>query len=236
MKRFCVKCGKETNQLINSLCKKCFLEKNKLIDLPKKIIIDVDKRTGRLRLGAAWIDESDAVLEKFIEDKVKKLIKQKIDFDNLKVQILREDSVIARVSLDALVDNVKLGLVEDIELSFRRTLSDASMKLSSNYHEAIIQVRFLEKTNKKIEQEKVEEVLAFLKEHKKKIELSAAVDIKNQVGGQDIFVGSNKAAKIVATKLARKYNTKIIYSNKLLGEDKHGKTNYRHTYCIRFPS
>ncbi|MFH1391840.1 MAG: NMD3-related protein [Candidatus Diapherotrites archaeon] len=235
MKRFCVKCGKKTDQLIKSLCKDCFLEKNKLIELPKKLVIELDKRTGRVRLGKDWVEDTDEALGFFIKSKIKKLIKQKIDFTELKAQILREDPVIARVSLETLVQDVKIDFVEDIELYFRSTLSDASMKISSNYHEAIIQVRFEKKVDKKIEQEKVNVVLDFLKEHKKKIELSEAVDIKKQVGGQDIFVGSNKAAKIVSTKIARKYNTKVIYSNKLLGEDKHGKTNYRHTYCIRFP-
>tara|TARA_Y100000310_G_scaffold59310_1_gene54658 strand:- start:1048 stop:1755 length:708 start_codon:yes stop_codon:yes gene_type:complete len=235
MKRFCVKCGKETDQLIKSLCKDCFLEKNKLIELPKKLVIELDKRTGRVRLGKDWVEDTDAALEMFIEQKIKKLIKQKIDFTKIEVQILREDPVIARVSLGALVQGVKIDFIEDIEIYFHSTLSDASMKISSNYHEAIIQVRFEKKVDKKTEQETVNEVLSFLKEHKKKIELSEAVDIKKQRGGQDILVGSNKAAKIVSTKLARKHNTKVIYSNKLLGEDKHGKTNYRHTYCIRFP-
>jgi len=234
MKRFCVDCGKETNHLISSLCRKCFLKKNKIVELPKKIVLELDKRTGRIRIRKSWVKDTGNALEKFIEEKIKKLVKQKIDCTKLKVQILREDPVIARVSLETLVQGVTVDFIEDIKLPFRSTLSDASMKLSSNYHEAIIQVRFEEKTDEKTEQKMVDAVLDFLKEHKKKIELSEAVDVNKQRGGQDILVGSNKAAKIVSTKIARKYNATVTYSNKLLGQDKHGKTKYRHTYCIRF--
>ena len=78
------------------------------------------------------------------------------------------------------------------------------------------------------------ELMKFLKEQKKKIELSEAVDSKNVPGGFDVMVGSAKASKIVTNRLAKKYGLRVIYSNKMIGMNDNGTTKYRHTYCIKF--
>ena len=78
------------------------------------------------------------------------------------------------------------------------------------------------------------EVQEQLEIQRRKIELSQVVNSKNVPGGFDLFIGSAKAAKIVTNRLAKKYNLKVIYSNKMIGMNDNGTTKYRHTYCIKF--
>ncbi len=239
MKRFCVKCGKETNELINGLCVSCFLEKNRVLELPKRVEIDSDKRTGRVRVGLHWVEPDENTVSDVIKERLDKLAKQKkLAISGFKAVFGKEEKRImpAQISFSVEYEGVPLQVKEDIEVFFRATISDASMKLASNYHEAIIQVRFSEKVDLKEEQAKLQEVLSALAGLKKKDELSEAVNVKKERGGYDLFIGSNKSAKKVSGQLAKKFKADLTYSNKLIGVDEHGKEKHRNTYCIRFKS
>ena len=237
MKRFCVRCGKETNELVDSLCASCFSEAKEPLPLPREIVLDFDTRSGRIRVGRDWIPESDELFKDLAKKKAEKAAKDtRIPIESLKVGPEREsDSLVnALVSFDAEVQGVKLKVSKKIAIKLHKTISDASMKLSSNYHEAIIQLRFSEaKAPQEVQRGLLAEMVRFLAEQKKKIELSEAVDIKKVRGGFDLFIGSKKAAKIVSTRFARKHSTRLIVSNTLLGTDQQGKTKYRFTFCVK---
>lgn len=239
MKRFCVRCGKETEGLISSLCTDCYLQKHSVLDFPERIYVDYDRRSGRVRLGRNWIERSGKVLEEMVADKVVSLASpKKLALKDLSVSIGgggdEGSEAIAVVSFSTDIDGVPLPVRREIAIKFRNTISDASMKISSYYHEAIIQVRLPKKTPEQAGREKLREVLGLLREHKKKIELSEAIDTKNVRGGFDVLVGSSKAAKHVAVQLGKKYKIRPIYSNKMIGMNDNGTTKYRHTYCLKF--
>ncbi len=235
MNRFCVKCGKETDKLIDSLCISCYSEDKEIVDFPSEILLDYDGRSDRIRFGSKWFENN---LENIHQELEKKLIKnlktKRQEVNNFNVEILPDDYIlgVAVVSFDVVIKGVELGFEKKIELKARNTISDASMKISSYYHEAIIQIRFNEKVSDEIQKKSTEEVIGYLKEHKKKIELSHPIDIKKERGGYDILVGSKKAARIVAERFARKHNTSVVHSAKLIG-NKGGKEVHRHTFCVR---
>ncbi|MEM4256988.1 MAG: NMD3-related protein [Candidatus Diapherotrites archaeon] len=235
MKRFCASCGKETNDLISSLCSVCYLKNYKVVELPDKILVDVDKKTGKFRFGRYWLYPEESVIYSFLRDKLEKsLVQKKLPLLSLKVSLAySEKKILCNLLFETKIDNVLLQVSKDLVLVLNSTISDSSMKLSSNYHEAIIQIRFLEKHDKVQEKEKLREMLSILRKYKTKDELSEAVDIKQVKGGVDVFVGSKKAAKKVSEYLAKKYGIKIIYSNKLLGL-KEGKEYFRDYFCLKF--
>ncbi len=239
MKRFCVNCGKETDRLVDSLCNECYLKKHEVLPLPDNIVIDYDWRSGRIRVGRPWVDRSDEVISNFIKDKALAMAKPKLlKITGLEVLLRHEgvepnEELFAAVSFTADMDGVPIEVKKEIEVRLRRTISDASMKISSYYHEAIIQLRFLKKPTLQEGRDRLKEVLGMIASYKKKIELSHAIDTKNVPGGADILVASAKAAKHVAYQMAKKYKTAPIYSNKMIGMDDNGVTKYRHTYCIK---
>jgi len=236
MKRFCVACGRETDSLIDSLCAQCYLEGKEVLAIPKNIALDYDWRSEKVRVGRLWLENNDESLKSVVADTVTALAKPKrMQISGLEVTIGRQNErAVAAVSFSALVEGVMLPVRSEINIILNKTISDASMKISSYYHEAIIQLRFNGKPTVEEVRSKLQELLAMISEHKKKIELSHAIDMKNVRGGVDILVGSAKAAKIVATKISRKYNVRPIYSNKMIGMNDNGTTKYRHTYCLKF--
>ena len=237
MKRFCVKCGTETNDLVNGLCENCYLDKNKVLEFPEIIEIDLDNRTGKIRVGYHWIDKNDENLSQMIETKLKKVAKQKkLEITSFKAEFEEEQKKIIPVSIsfETVLDGVTIKVKEPLKIRLHSTISDASMKLASNYHEAIIQIRFKEKAKEEEVQEKLRQVLMELQIEKKKDELSEAVDVKKVPGGQDLFIGSQKSAKKVSHRISKKFSADLTYSNKQMGMDRHGKHTFRHTYCIRF--
>lgn len=237
MKRFCVKCGTETNDLVKGLCENCFLDKNKVLEFPELIEIDLDNRTGKIRVGYHWIENNEENLSEMLETKLKKIAGQKrLEISGFKAEFeeQKKKTIPASITFETVLEGVKLKVKEEVKIRLHSTISDASMKLASNYHEAIIQVRFKEKVKEEEVKEKLRLVLVALQEEKKKDELSEAVDIKKVPGGQDLLVGSQKAAKKVSNKISKKFNAELTYSNKQIGMDRHGKHTFRHTYSLRF--
>jgi len=237
MKRFCVKCGKETNELVKGLCENCFLDKNKVLEFPEKIKIDLDNRTDKIRVGYHWIENNEENLSEMLGDKLKRIAGQKrlviVDF-KAEFEEQKKKTIPASITFETVLEGVKLKVHQHVDIVLHSTISDASMKLASNYHEAIIQIRFKEKVKEEEVKEKLRQVLMALQVEKKKDELSEAVDVKKVAGGQDLFVGSQKAAKKVSNKVAKKFKADLTYSNKQIGMDRHGKHTFRHTYSIRF--
>ena len=114
MNRFCIKCGKETNELIKSLCASCFKKSNTVLSLPERISVDFDRRTGKIRLGRNWLETTQEnvelaiihLLEKDAKIKGLKISGVKIDFDN--INFFEIKSVKANVSFDVLVEGVNV--------------------------------------------------------------------------------------------------------------------------------
>ena len=236
MRRFCVKCGKETNELVRSLCKECYMEKHSLIELPKEMELDFDARSGKIKAGHEWVVKGEQSVGELVGDKVLKLAKKaRLELKNLRIDVEdREKYFDCAVSFGTSLEGVELAFERQVKVRLRKTISDASMKLASNYHEAIIQVRFRGGFTDKEAESKRDSVLELLREQKLKDELSEAIDVKGERGGYDLFVGSAKSARIVSTKAARKFNGQVVHSSKLLGTDRNGKVKFRHTFCIRF--
>ncbi|MBI4210380.1 MAG: hypothetical protein HY544_02645 [Candidatus Diapherotrites archaeon] len=239
-----MKCGKEIGEFVKGLCVPCFLEKGTLIELPKSITVDYDRRSGRLRSGRDWVPDSDGEVAKIVAGRILSLAApQKLPIEGLAITVRRvQDRIAVAVSFSTIVEGGDGGVAGGVSIPFsaelsvylRKTISDASMKLSSNYHEAIMQVRFAKRPTLEEGRQKLAEVLALLKAEKRKIELSEAIDTKNVPGGFDLLIGSAKAAKKVATRMGRKYGIRPIYSNKMIGMNDNGTTKYRHTYCLKF--
>lgn len=235
MKRFCVNCGKETSSLIRGLCSECFLKKNEVLSMPKSIKVEVDKRSGRLHIGREWVEGSHENYGLIVERELLKAAKRAgIPVNDVAVTLEEtQTGFSASVSFSAVIEGVEVNAVKSVELLAKPAISDASMKLSSNYHEAIIQVRFKEKASDALQREKLREVLSLLAAEKKRNELAEAVDIKHEHFGYDVYVGSAKGAKSVARKMEKK-GAELTYSNKLIGVNQSGKHKFRHTFCLRF--
>ena len=227
--RFCPECGDTAGPFIGSLCRTCFLSKNKAVEFPKGLIVEVCKRCGLTLAQGRWISLQSQAFRDFIAGKAKA---GKIDKAVVSVEFGEpsEQGMEASFAVKGFLESQPLFLEASVPLVFRNAMCDSCMKLSSNYHEAILQLRFSGK-NEKEEQELVALVQFLVASDNSPLAGIAA--IKKARGGVDFLIGSKKTAKKVAEALSRKFNSSYSHAAKLVGIDKTGKEKKRMTYCVR---
>ena len=231
MFKFCPKCGSKKGPFIKGFCTECFLQDNKLIVFPEKIQFQQCKRCNKILVQRSWTEFNSIELIEFLKSKIKSkdfLIQE----TEIELEKLDEKKFNALLEIKGLIEGNSLILNRVIKLELVSGICDACMKISSDYFEATIQIRFNEKNNKK--SEKVfSELNNFLSELNKKDPLSRIVKEQKNSKGFDLIVSSNRAAKLSSEKTAKKYSSKVIRSFSVVGVDKTGKEKRRYTYCVR---
>lgn len=233
MQEFCPRCGKETKDLVKGLCVSCFLEKFRPVEFPSEIVLEKCKHCGKIKSKGNWVLESDEALAGIVLQSLKNKL-----FDSFKPRIElfeRENGFKALVRVSGKIRKVRVEQAFSAVLKQKTVLCDFCMKLSSNYFEATVQVRF---SGKKTPAERFEEVASsaekFLNGLKKADSLAAVVKFVELKNGFDLVIGGNRAAKQLAEFLARKGNhKKITTSATLAGVDRKGHNWSRFTYCVR---
>ena len=228
-KKFCPKCGKETNLLVGKICADCFLMGKKLFT-SKKPNISQCKNCQRLFLSG----EEKHFNKQIIEDYISKHVTCIAELEQSKVLVEIEQKTeldyIAEIKVEGLLTDKLVEQKKIINFALNEVNCDACMKLNSDYREAIIQIRSENKENKP---QMLDLVETFLKKENVKDPLSGASKIIELKNGYDFWIGSKKAAVKVARYLEKLYKTKMIVSKKLIGEEKSGQRKYRHTFCLK---
>lgn len=228
-KKFCPKCGKETDLFIGKICKECFLKNNKLFSV-KKINITQCKHCERLLSAGKWVDFSEDEIANEVASKVKILPGLNDPKIFVELQPLPNKNYEALIKIDGLLNNFLIEEEMACKFQLKETTCDACMKLNSDYREAIIQIRSKKEEN---ENSMLELAINLLNTEKSKDDLSGTSRIEKVKNGYDLWVGSKKSAAKVVRSLSKFYGTRTIASKKLIGEDEQGKRKYRHTFCVR---
>ena len=228
-KRFCAKCGKETESLVRGICSDCFVKKNDLFEV-KDINIERCVKCGKIHFKGKWT----VISNEEIANEVASKVKLHYNFDQPKIFVelepLSEIDFIAKINVKGLLDGALVEQSKTVDVSLTKVSCDSCMKLVSNYREAIIQLRA---TSQSEADAMLEITRTLLKAESAKNSLSAAIKTLGAKNAYDLWIGSNKGAIKTARKLAKLYKTKIIVSKKLIGEQESGKRKYRFTYCIK---
>ncbi len=233
IKRFCPRCGKETNALIKGFCRECFLNGHEILLVDEELKFPKCKSCLKIKIKGAWFVESQKTLEEFLRSKMKlkEITNEKI---NLGMAPNADGSLSVLISVSGTINEDKIEFEKEILLKPAIVLCDPCMRLVSDYHEAILQVRFAEKPDAKAIDRKIDEINSMLAYEKKADSLAQATKVTEETNGFDVFIGSAKAARRIAEALAKKAHTRVVSSSKLMGVDsKTGKANKRFTYCAR---
>lgn len=231
--RFCPRCGKETSELIKGFCRDCFLLGHEILIVEPELKFPRCKSCGKIRIKGAWFAESQKNLEDFLlsKMKLKEITNEKI---NLGMAPNADGSLSVQIRVSGTINEDKIEFEKEILLKPAIVLCDPCMRLVSDYHEAILQVRFAEKpSNERVESE-IARINKMLEYEKRADSLSQAIKTTEATNGFDVYIGSAKAARRIAEALAKKAHTRVVSSSKLMGIDsKTGKANKRFTYCAR---
>jgi len=230
--RFCPKCGSTEGPFIEGFCKKCFLRTTNFVEFPEIIHIDKCKECGKIKERFKLISANEQLLGEFINSKIKVSNLQEPQ-TTVDLFPLEDGNFEAKAAVKGFIGNVPLLFTKSIPIKFRLVLCDPCMRLSSNYWESELQIRYEKEPSDKEYQKISSEVKSFLAANREKDALSGLVSQSRTQKGFDFRMGSKRAGKLMADHYARKFNSEIVRSATLAGIDKKGKTKKRYTFCVR---
>lgn len=227
--KFCARCGKNTDAVLNGLCTNCFLARHELFTM-KDIKIEKCVKCGKIHFKGKWTNISNEEIANEVVSKVK--LSQELDQPKVFVELepLTDLDFLGKITVSGLLQGVVVEQKKNIEFSLQKVSCDSCMKLVSNYREAIIQLRAKDQPSADAMLEVTRQLLV---SEQAKDSLSAAIKTFSGKNAYDLWIGSNKGAIKTARKLAKLYKTKIVASKKLIGEEEGGAWKYRFTYCIK---
>lgn len=219
-KKFCPKCGKQTDKFYVRLCKNCFLsEVSVLKNIPNKIILKKCKSCEKIFVDNKIADDVENALDLFLME----ILKQ----PEIYSATYRVEGNKVHVNLKLKLDDLEKTEEKISELIVKKiTCKSCSMK-SVGYYQSILQIRapqiqideILEEVENQINLLNKYDNLAFISKIDKKTE------------GIDVYIGSKSVAMQIAKNLKNRFSANIKISRKLSGSIS-GKKVYRDTILV----
>ncbi len=220
-KKFCPKCGKETEKFYENLCKDCFLEKfSSLEKIPKNFLFKKCKFCGKIFYKKVGKESLESLVETILS---KILEKEKIDSINYRIF---NDKL--KMEVETKIEDLKK--VEELtsNLIIKQFVCNVCNLKEKGYYQAIIQLRCKNEILQKIEEDIKKEV-----ETLNKFDALAFISkIEKEKNGLNFYIGSKKSAMEIGKILKRKYKAELKISRRLVGFEK-GKRVYRDTILIK---
>lgn len=244
-RRFCVRCGKRSERLINSLCVECYVEREVALDLPSKIKAKVCRECNAVLKHGKWERRAKS-LEEAVEEagfsaieenlRVAGISQPEVGIAFLGAQRSSPKDFFARYRLDVKgsAGEEEVEFSREVKVNVRLTLCESCQRKASRYYEAVLQIRahapLTEKERRELASFVRREVDARRSEDKAFI---SSYEEKKE--GIDFYLGSAKLAKKIANLLLESYGGTVTTSTKLVGVDESGKSVLRYTYAYRLP-
>jgi len=221
LKKFCPKCGKETEKFYNNLCSECFLEsKSSISKLPKYFVIRKCKICEKYQMDDKLFNSEEEALE----EEIRKFFKDK-SIASISFRIHKNKT---SITIKSNFDDLEKEEVADISLVFKKIVCKYCSMKNSGYYQAILQLRLPKELLGKIIDEIVKQIS--LENQFNPQSFISKVEKKNE--GVDIYLGSKESANNVANLLKNKFGVKTKLSRKLAGKVK-GINVYRDTILIK---
>ncbi|MHC1635840.1 MAG: NMD3-related protein [Candidatus Methanospirareceae archaeon] len=225
--KFCPKCGRRNDEFIQSLCKECFLEEIKLLEVGD-LEITVCKRCNNYFKG-----RKRTSVEKEVEDFVKKEIRRRYGYD-VKVRVEEEErrrgSVEVSLDIEAEIEGVRIEERGKKRIILKRSVCERCNKQASGYYEAIVQIRAKDRVPTEEEEEIATEIAHLLLG-----EADFISKIETLREGLDLYVSSIECGRKISREISKRLGGNITESRKLYGR-KEGRNVYRVTFSVRLPT
>ncbi|VUT27518.1 MAG: NMD3 family protein [Candidatus Syntrophoarchaeum sp. GoM_oil] len=231
--KLCLRCGKETDELIDNVCKDCFIRTFKAVEELPGLEIRVCPNCGAYYRKGKWV-ESD--LKKGITDEVARNIKVSDLLEKREIKVDCEVGeppggvVPAVLRVEGEIFNQSIKEEHDFNIKIKRESCVRCSRIAGGYYEAIVQIRA---EGRKASKEELDSCLVIIAE---RVEGHASfvtklLDVKN---GVDVYVASKSAAQDGAREIIKRFGGETRVSPKLIGR-RGGKDLYRLTILVRLP-
>ncbi len=241
MRRFCSVCGRVTDELIENMCGRCYVDERRPMKITPRIEARACKDCLRYFRRGRWTNakEEKGMLEEAALAAAEDSIRVEMPKPKVELFVGTPKKTSASVYLIPFTATAK-GRIEGLEIEAEES---AEVRLSlgicedcsrqrGGYYEAILQLRgdALSDENKR------REVRRFVLERAAKGEERRAfvARIEEPKEGLDFYLGSAKVARKLARALQQKFGGTTTESAKLFGK-REGKEIYRVTIAVRLP-
>jgi nonsense-mediated mRNA decay protein 3 len=229
--KFCPKCGKKTDELFDSLCKECFINRTRLIEADLKVSISVCKNCGGYFKG-----KEKTSIEEAVADSVKKEIRKKYGYGG-RVEIkglrkeLKADENRASVFLvaKAEIKGVEIEERGEVEVILKQETCERCSRIAGGYYEGIVQIR----AENRIPTEE-ELVMAEKIAYSSVGEADFVSKERKLKEGVDVYVSSMECGRRISRQIVKKLGGVFSESRKLYGR-KDGRNIYRVSFSVRLP-
>ena len=224
--KFCPKCGRQTDELFDSLCVDCFKQEIKLIE-PTGISVSICRTCGCYFKGNERTN-----IEAVVEDTIRKEIWKKYGCDSeVEIKEIKTGDKRAHVVLivKAELRGVQLTENGEVEVVLKRESCERCNRIAGGYYAGIVQIRADDRIPTDDELAIAEEVA-----HSSLIEpdfISKEVLLKE---GLDIYVSSMECGRGISNAIVRRFGGSYSKSQKLYGQ-KDGRNVYRVSFSVRMP-
>ncbi|MGB4162639.1 MAG: 60S ribosomal export protein NMD3 [Methanosarcina flavescens] len=234
----CPRCGRECYRLFDSVCRNCFFETFKLIELPHVLHARICSVCGAHLHRSRWENIGS------IEDVVLKAVENALFIHNEAgdVEIYLEPREITpyiyrvRAEVDAVVREEPVHAEAETEVRIQRSACDMCSRESGGYFEAIIQIRAAGRFPTEGEKSRCMAIAREAMESMKRKgdRLAFISEVLEQKEGLDLYMGSMNASRQVCRLITSELGGSFSESPTLVGM-KDGKNLYRITFSMRLP-
>ena len=237
---FCPVCGATDVEMVDGICKNCYLKKFQLMEIPENITVTICKHCNSKLEEGKWKDEyipEDEIIYRALENNI--TLSELAENEEIELEIDQMRGTIAECYVEAVATVLGEEIVEthtpNVKINYS-VCPDCS-KRNAGYYEAVIQLRADNRDLKEGEIEKAEEIVnRTLNKQYKKDKLAYVPQVAKLKEGNDYYIGSLKSAKKVVEHLKEEFGGKIKESPRLISEDKStGKGLYRIWISLRLP-
>ena len=237
---FCPECGSTDKKMVGNLCVECFLKNFQMIELPKRIEVEICSHCNSRLEEGKWTDEfipEEEIIYRALERNIK--IADEVENEVINLEIDQMKGTIANCFVEVVgeVEGTEIEETHDCEVKILKTVCPTCSKVQSGYYEAVVQFRADNREIKSEEYGKADEVVErTLIKQEKKDKLAYCPQIAKLKEGYDYYIGSLKTARKVAENLKEEFGGIIKESPRLISEDKStGKGLYRIWISVRIP-
>ena len=237
---FCPECGATDVEMIDGICKNCFLKKFKLMEIPENITVTICKHCNAKLEEGKWKDEhipEEEIIYRALERNIS--ISDLAENEEIELEIEQMRGTIAECYVEAVATVLGEEVVEthtpNVKINYS-VCPDCS-KRNAGYYEAVIQLRADDRELEEEEIAKAEEIIGrTLEKQSKKDKLAYIPQVANLKEGNDYYIGSLKSAKKLVEHLKDEFGGITKESPRLISEDKStGKGLYRIWISLRLP-
>jgi nonsense-mediated mRNA decay protein 3 len=226
--------------MVGDICIDCFLKDFQMIEIPKRIEVQICSHCNSKLEEGKWSDEfipEEEIIYRALERNIKIADEVENEIINLEIDQMKGTLALCFVEVVGEVRGTQIEETHDSEVKILKTVCPSCSKIQSGYYETVIQFRADSREIRPEEYAKADEIVErTLIKQSKSDKLAYCPQIAKLKEGYDYYIGSFKSGHKVAEALTEEFGGIVKESPRLISEDKStGKGLYRVWISVRIP-